>query len=903
MANGDQELPDPPKIEELAEGVAAEFFSVQNLTRFWAGAADPFTKFGATIVGMVLGFAVRFAAYFANIILEGEAIADPAFQRLGQVAIKDITGVDVGPIGQPGDRQRREGGARNIGAAMLTAIAGNAGGRGAGGGELQPSLTAAEDLATFIVQMRLEGYITGLVGEFATLGQIETLGDLDDALSESLGLGRLSRIGLGPIVRAAVGVPAEWQVNKTYRPSLLSTSEATRQHLRGRWTKERLDEELARQGYSADRIDAIMNGQRKFFSVADVRTFVNREHWSQDAGVQHLRDQGYDERAALDALRLEEFRRDEQIEASEAAAIVAAYADRRISAGEMGQLLNVAVSSHVERASLAELASIRQAVNIRHLSTTEAKSAVKEGVLAVRDYERALEREGYVAEAVDVLGLLLRVEIQEKRDVEAARAQQAAERAAEKAQRDAAAAARRAEVEADRARRRRGPVSDLERAAIRGLIPFERLQEVLAADYDADTVAILMSLVEDDRQRYLEQQARAEDARKRGARRDLDVGALERAVLANLLTPEEFNARLTFLKFDAADAALLTDVVRAKKAEHDDAVARRREADTRAGRRRIDLSRFERLVRRGARSMADYDALLVQLGFEDADRAAMRDLLHIQIADDRKADAERAAAETRLEPRGLSLEQIRRAVVLGIRTIDDYQAFLVEHNFTTDAQAVLLAELRMAVAEAEDARRRREQPAPEPLPRGLSLATLQRAARLGIITPDTYVARLRALRYDDDDIAIEFELLVHEITETQAARAKRDAVEPSPGPRGLTLAQVERAVRTGALTLDDYRAAAIAAGLSGDAVDVVVAVLAQEVGTLTEARDVRAIVLRELAAQNVSLEELETAVTKGGAPFGVFLGQLAQLGVSADEAELVASLLVDQLATTAEGTG
>lgn len=895
MATDLDQVPEPPKIEEIAEGVAAEFFSVQNISRFWSGGADIITKFVATFVGVVLGFAARAAAYFANIILEGETIADPAFQRLGQTAIKDITGVDVGPIGGPGGRGGREGGARNIGAAMLTALSGKSLEGGAGAAGLQPSLRGAEELATFIVQMRLEGYLTGLIGEFCTLGQVESLGDLDDALSESLGLGRLSRIGLGPIVRTSVGVPAEWQVNKTFRPTLLAIATAVQQFHRGRWTREQLEEELARQGFSADRIEALVNAGKKYFSVGDVRTFTDRDHWPLDKAIQHLRDQGYDQDAAVDALRLEGLRRIEQLEASEAAPIIAAYADRRISRAEFGALMAVAVRNNEERALLEELADVRLATNIKHLSPADARACAKAEIVSVIDYRRALERDGYTDDAVDALELLLRVEMAKDRDVAELRAEQAAARAAEKAARAAAAAERRSEIEADRARRRRGPIADLERAVVRGLIPPARLAEVLAAEYDADTVGILLALVDDDRQRYLAQQAAAEEARKRAARRDLDVGALERAVLAGILVVDEFRARLESLKFEPADVALLTAVVAAKKADQDAAVARRRAAEELARRRRIDLGRFERLVRRGVRTMTQYDALLADLGFEDADRAAMRELLSIQIADDRRADEERAAAEAELAPRGLSLEQLRRAVILNVATIDDYQRFLVEQKFTTDAQTVLLAELRLAVQEAEDARRRREQPPASVGARGLPLSTLQRAARLGIISPDTYTARLAALGYTEDDLAIELELLVNEIAEIQAARAAREAVPPPSAARGLSLAQVERAVRAGAETIDGYRAAAIGAGLPADAVELLAAVLIQEVGSLTDARAVRADVLRELAGANVALEELEQRVTKGGQSFDLFIGELTRRGIGADEAELVASLLVDQV--------
>jgi hypothetical protein len=50
-----------------------------------------------------------------------------------------------------------------------------------------------------------------------------------------------------------------WHVNKLYRPELLSTALAVRQFTRGKWTREQLDEELARQGWSADRVDALIH--------------------------------------------------------------------------------------------------------------------------------------------------------------------------------------------------------------------------------------------------------------------------------------------------------------------------------------------------------------------------------------------------------------------------------------------------------------------------------------------------------------------------------------------------------------------------------------------------------------------------------------------------------------------
>jgi hypothetical protein len=90
--------------------------------------------------------------------------------------------------------------------------------------------------------------------------------------------------------------------------------------------------------------------QAKFFSPGDVRTFETREHWTREQAIQHLKDQGYDEQGAVDALRLEGLRRFEQLETQEANAIISAYASRDIDAGRSLALLGTAVSIATERA-------------------------------------------------------------------------------------------------------------------------------------------------------------------------------------------------------------------------------------------------------------------------------------------------------------------------------------------------------------------------------------------------------------------------------------------------------------------------------------------------------------------------------------------------------------------------
>jgi hypothetical protein len=206
----------------------------------------------------------------------------------------------------------------------------------------------------------------------------------------------------------------------------------------------------------------------------------------------------------------------------------------------------------------------------------------------------------------------------------------------------------------------------------------------------------------------------------------------------------------------------------------------------------------------------------------------MRELLQLEIAKDQQAAAERKAAEEKLRAKGLSLEQFRRAVVLGIRSVDAYNTFLVNQGFTADAIATLVAEIELAVADAEAARRKRAEAEAAGRAPELSLSAVARAARLSIISPADYRARLADAGYSTDDIAIEMELLAVEIADVQAARARRDLLEAETGERGLALRELATAVKAGLATIDDYQARAFSLNYGADDVALLVALLEDE---------------------------------------------------------------------------
>lgn len=857
------------------------------------------------LVGLGIAMMAPIGVGFAKAIATSEDIVAPQMADVAAAAVSDIFGTDIpaSTFSQKRNRDGRQRASDTLGAGVLNAIRGNA-------GAVEPSEAGAQRYLGFVINMALEGWYQGWMLEFLTsmvpqvqIGNIESFAGLDDVMSQTLGLGRMSRSVIRPLLDATVVTPLKWQVNKTYRPELLSTGLLSLMYARGAWSFEKVSEELARQGYSDDRIAALLTQGLKYHSAADLDLLVRSGQYDPATATDHLRNQGWLEHHAQEELDLEKLKRIASFERAMANAAVSAFADGRIGEAMLGEFTTGATIDAQEKAQLVELAHARSILGRRPLTSGEAEQAVKAGILSMSDYRRALVREGRDDEAVVVLELLLRRELDKASDIEDLKKRQAAERAAEKQARDAAMAARKAEVEKERALRRRGAEADLERAVVRGLVPIVRLEELYVARYDPDTVRILLELVTDDRLAYVAQQQKRIEAEKRVPVRRAELGDLEAAVMANVLSLAEFRTRLAQLHFDAADAALLADTLAARKADADFAKAKRAQAEEAAKIRRVNLGTFEQLVRRGHRSLADYGALLEDLGFDVAAVAAMRELLQLQIDDDARARAERAAAEARLKIKGLSIEQLRRAVLLKVKTIDDYQAFLVEQGFTTDAQLVLLAELRADVAEADAARQRRDAAERARREPAISVGDVARAARLGLIPMQVYIDRLTRDGYSADDIAIETDLLVHEMADIAAQRERRERAEAAAREKGLSLADVARQVKAKLVPIGAYTSAAIGAGFTAAAADALTELLAHELATIEAAARRRAALAEQLPERDLALGQFEAAVVGDLMSLDDFFANVVGLGYDEDEAALLRALLVVKLEAKAAAAG
>lgn len=842
----DDELPPPdappPLLNALVDEHVEQLFDVKKLSRLERVISNAVQSALSTVVGVVLSLAAKIGAYLGKTILDAENKAQPEFDELARIAILDMFGVDVGA----GATTRGQGGniaaADKIGDMMLRAFAGQARANTQAGAALEPSDEPAKAFLSSMAQLALEGWLEGWLVEALSLGQIETFGALDDTMSHVLGLGRASASVHGPLVTHLIVTPLLWKILREHRPTLLGASTVARQWFRGRWDWEDVVEELARAGYSDERIDAILSEARRYISADDVAVLAHRIDTATFDPKAYLRDMGFGASDADLHLLAGEAKILNQQETQLGQSCIDAYVRGDIDGLTYERLIGGLNLPQRDRAHYLRLGTLRRTLNVRQLTDAEAQQAVKSEIQSIPWYRGYLVSQGYDNDAVAIKELLLRGELDKAADAAKLKAEQAADRAQQKLADDADRAAR---IAAKAIADAQPAFAEVRRAYVRALVDVGRLEAAIALAHPGIIPADAAALVADadhDRATYDEQQKAHAAALARDADPGLPLSVLEQSVLRGITTITTYDRELARRGFNDTERAIYVALLNDRVADQRAAEAARAAAEQRAQLRGVSVAAFERAVRLGVRTPDELAQLLDELVTPDVEKSLILDLVAHDMTDDQAAAAKRADAEKRAAEKSIDLPLRRRAVVKGIRTMEEYAGDLAAAGVSIDDQGL---ELQLVTLERDDA-----------------AAKADRAAQL------------------EED------------------RAAKEAAAATPT---LTLAQTEHAVRLGLLHPADLRAYLTAAGYDSADVEILVASVTADIPTMRQAATTRATAAGALASKGISLADLERAVARGLRTFDDYAGELGARGYGADDVALLRELLTEKVAIDLEG--
>ena len=273
------------------------------------------------------------------------------------------------------------------------------------------------------------GIIATLAGLFPEV-HLDEIREIGEEVAKNLGLGRLQRLALAPLVQILLAEPYKWYINEIGRPTQFKLADVANPFTGSVMPQELIWRSLAREGYSDDKIQALLELHRVKPSASEYLTLFAGGQLTYDTLLKLLGRLGYSDDGAVTKAEALQLQAQRPFQDEIRTAAVTAYADGHITREELQAIVNQLPLSADEKALVMIAADYKRKVPNKHLSLAQIESAFEQGILDLGDFTDQLTNLGYSPDDQNTLLLLTLIKLDKQKEAAAAKAAKAAMKAA-----------------------------------------------------------------------------------------------------------------------------------------------------------------------------------------------------------------------------------------------------------------------------------------------------------------------------------------------------------------------------------------------------------------------------------------------------------------------------------------
>jgi len=273
-------------------------------------------------------------------------------------------------------------------------------------------------------------FLTSLIPEeFRFAEGFRAYGEL---MATNLGLGRLTRLVLRPLVTTLAATPFQWKLNELYRPTQLKLADVVNPFSGAVMDAKLIWADLAREGYTDDKIQALLELHRKKISEADVFTLYQGGYWEQSRVLEYYKRLGFTEDDTGPLLFSLAFKASRTYVDELRSAVVTAYADGHIDRQELQKVVDGMPLRQEEKDFILLAADYKRKVPTKHLTLAVLEQAFNEGIIDLTEFTDHLRVQGYSDDDQSILLLLTLEKLAKVKEKAAAAAARSTAKAAKK---------------------------------------------------------------------------------------------------------------------------------------------------------------------------------------------------------------------------------------------------------------------------------------------------------------------------------------------------------------------------------------------------------------------------------------------------------------------------------------
>lgn len=260
-------------------------------------------------------------------------------------------------------------------------------------------------LTAFAVRQGNVAFISELLPEeFNFIGGLREYGEL---LAKNLGLGRLARQALRPLMQILVADPLTWSLNAQYRPKILSEPQIIAGLNRGLITRDQVDTWLSWMGYTDQAINFLVSDPVHNWSPHELLHLMRNGQMTDDTAIQLLQLRGLDYGTANRIWTSAKLAQIDTAAQNYFAILLEQFKKGHMTAAALRAELDEIPLLTEERQYLSHAIGTYQEQGWRHLSESEAERAFLVGILDMSALQQYWQQLGYTPESIQTLTLLL----------------------------------------------------------------------------------------------------------------------------------------------------------------------------------------------------------------------------------------------------------------------------------------------------------------------------------------------------------------------------------------------------------------------------------------------------------------------------------------------------------------
>lgn len=380
--------------------------------------------------------ALVFSPFFAAVLQFLEGIRkgiDPTVGALAVQVLNEFLGAEFTQQNLPlglgtGDHLER---ARDLGALLVGQLVTEF--SPPAGTPVGPSLAPAQTFAGLSVNFGIASAIMGIIGGMIPETHLDVLRELGEEVAQNIGLGRLVRRALQPVIQTLVANPAQWAINQQFTPTQFTLAELVNPFASTAIDQKTLFSAMNLLGYSNDKIEAIIKLHQKRLTVSQVKLLTDFSLWDSPTADAYIGGLNYPPELRDTVELLEQLREDRAWDDKLVNELENEVKNHNLTMEEFSAVIGTMPYSKATQQRIIALAQYKfnahvGKTKIAHLSYAQIKQAFEAGLITMTEAVARFAAQGYSLDDQDTLELLILLDLQKHQEAAAAKAAKAAKK-------------------------------------------------------------------------------------------------------------------------------------------------------------------------------------------------------------------------------------------------------------------------------------------------------------------------------------------------------------------------------------------------------------------------------------------------------------------------------------------